>query len=74
MVRQRSRRKPHPSSSGPVRKPTAEETFRNIADGKSPTTGSTTNPRAGRRRQRSKPLPLHRESPSLPVAPARTEN
>ena len=74
MVRQRSRRKPHPSSSGPVRKPTAEETFRNIADGKSPTTGSTTNPRAGRRRQRSKPLPLHREPPSLPVAPARKSN
>ena len=65
MVRQRSRRKPHPSSSSdPIRKQTAEETFRNIADGKSPTTGAgALNPRAGRRRQRNQAtLPLHRES------------
>ena len=73
MVRRRPRRKSPPSlSPDPINKPTAEETFQNIAGGKSPTNGATINPRAGRRRQRSQPpLPLHRESPSLPVAPAR---
>ena len=73
MTRRRPRRKSPPSSSpGPIRKPTAEETFRNIAGGKSPTNGATINPRSGRRRQRSQaPLPLHRESPSLPVPAAR---
>jgi hypothetical protein len=48
----------------------------NIADGKAPTTGAgALNPRAGRRRQRNQAtLPLHRESPSLPVPPARKTN
>ena len=59
-------------SPNPINKPTAEETFRNIAGGQSPTNGAI-NVRGRRRRQRSQaPLPLHRESPSLPVPPARS--
>ena len=63
--------KSRPSSLSPdpiINKPTAEETFRNIAAGQSPTNGAI-NVRGRRRRQRKQNLPLHRDSP-LPVRPA----
>ena len=65
--------KSRPSSLSPdpiINKPTAEETFRNIAAGQSPTNGAI-NVRGRRRRQRKQNLPLHRDSP-LPVRPARS--
>ena len=59
-------------SPNPINKPTAEETFRNIAGGQSPTNGAI-NVCGRRRRQRSQaPLPLHREPPSCPGPPTRS--
>ena len=66
----KSKSRPSLSPDPIINKPTAEETFRNIAAGQSPTNGAI-NVRGRRRRQRKQNLPLHRDSP-LPVRPARS--
>ena len=58
-------------SSDPINKPTAEDTFRNIAAGQSPTNGSLNRRTGRRRRQHGQNLPLHRDSP-VPVRSARS--